>query len=75
VTPSSATPAPGQPITVTVTINQGSAISQGAQPRLAVEGYTNEQLLSGIVIDVWVPRQGFFDGKLRQYLPLVGRGP
>jgi hypothetical protein len=58
-----------------VTVSEGSAIPQGIQPRLAVEGYANGQLIGGVVLDVLVPNQAFFDGNLRVYLPFVRSRP
>jgi hypothetical protein len=71
ITPSSALLDPGHQTTITVTISEGSAVPQGIQPRLAVEGYANGQLIGGVVIAVLVPWQAFFDGKLRLYLPVI----
>jgi hypothetical protein len=46
---------------------------QGAQPRVAIEGYISDTLIGGVVLDVMIPEAAFFDGKLRIYLPLVVR--
>ncbi|MFN8446381.1 MAG: right-handed parallel beta-helix repeat-containing protein [Caldilineaceae bacterium] len=73
VTPITTTLAPGQQTTVTVTIHPGSAVAQGTAPRVAVEGYVEGKLLSGVVFEVQAPRYIFFDGQLRTYLPLVSR--
>ncbi len=73
VTPMTVTLAPGEQTTVTVGIRAGTATVQGTQPRVAVEGYANGQLLGGVSFDVIVPKATFFDGKLRSYLPLVIR--
>jgi hypothetical protein len=62
---------PGQQITVTVTTIAGSPLPQGSHPRVAVEGYVNGQLLSGVVLDIVVPYYRPFDGFLREYLPIT----
>ena len=71
VSPSQITLAPGQQITVTVTMTAGSPVPQGSIPRVAVEGYAGSQLLGGVVIDIMVPKYMPFDGKLHVYLPLL----
>jgi hypothetical protein len=73
LTPISVTLAPGQVITATVDVVAGSPVVQGTEPRVAVEGYANGNLIGGVVIDVLVPMQVNFDGKLRVYLPSVTR--
>ncbi len=69
VSPSIISLAPGQQVTVTVTILTGSPAPQGSQPRVAVEGYANNQLLGGVVVDVIVP--SYMPYFLHTYLPLV----
>jgi hypothetical protein len=69
VSPASATLAPSETITVTVTVMPGSAIPQGSTPQVAVEGYVGSQLLGGVAIDVVVPY--YEPGFLRVFLPLV----
>ena len=72
VTPLTATLAPGEIITATVSVIPGGPVVQGTTPRVAVEGYDGSgNLISGVVIDVLVPEAAFFDGKLRLYLPTV----
>jgi hypothetical protein len=71
VSPSAITLAPGQQVTVTVTVTAGSPIPQGSTPRVAIEGYAGSQLLGGMVIDIMVPKYMPFDGKLNVYLPLL----
>jgi hypothetical protein len=73
VTPSTMTMEAGESMTATVTIRPGAASVQGTQPRVAIEGYANEELLGGVVLDVIVPEQVYFDGYLRTYLPLLER--
>jgi hypothetical protein len=73
VTPSSMTLEAGESMTATVTIRPGTTSIQGTQPRVAIEGYANEELLGGVVLDVLVPEQVYFDGYLRTYLPLLER--
>jgi hypothetical protein len=73
VTPPTVTLAAGAQTTVTVSIQAGTAAVQGTQPRVAIEGFANGQLLDGVVIDVLLPEAILFDGKLRSYLPLITR--
>lgn len=73
VWPTEATLAPSAQLTATVSILAGAPTVQGTQPRVALEGYVDGNLLSGVVLDVLVPEQAFFDGKLRVYLPLTIR--
>ncbi len=73
VSPAQISLAPSEQTTVTVRVLTGSPIPQGTIPRVAVEGYANNQLLGGVAIDIVVPNYVFFDGKLRVYLPLVLR--
>lgn len=71
VSPSSVTLAPGGQATVAVTVQPGLSGVQDTEPRVAVEGYANGQLLGGVVVGVALPQWRFFDGRLRVYLPAV----
>ena len=74
VSPITATLAPGEVITATVTVAPGGPTVQGTVSRVAVEGYNGQgELISGVVVEVLVPRAAYFDGKLRLYLPSVQR--
>ncbi|HTP08319.1 MAG TPA: Ig-like domain-containing protein, partial [Anaerolineae bacterium] len=69
VSPAQVTLGPGQQTTVTVSILTGSPAPQGSVPRVAVEGYANNQLLGGVVVDVIVPNDmPYF---LQTYLPVI----
>ena len=70
-TPLQATLAPGEQITVTVSVIAGSPIPQGSNPRIAIEGKAGSQLLGGVVIDILAPKYAPFDGKLHIYLPML----
>ncbi len=69
VSPAQVTLAPDQQITVTVNILTGSPVLQGSQPRVAIEGYANNQLLGGVVVDVIVPN--YMPYFLHTYLPVI----
>ncbi len=71
VSPAQVSLAPGEQITATVTILTGSLVPQGAIPRVSVEGYADDQLLSGVLFDIVVPHYVLYDGKLHVYLPMV----
>jgi hypothetical protein len=71
LSPAQVTLAPGQQVTVTVTIQAGTPVAQGSRPSLAVEGYAGSQLLGGVVVQVFVPNYLPFDGAIPLYLPLV----
>jgi hypothetical protein len=73
LSPQQVTLDPGQVVEVTVRVHPGTAAVQGAQPRVAIEGYVANQLIGGIGVDIALPRYVFFDGKNRKYLPLVRR--
>ena len=70
ISPNQISLAPGQQMTVTVSVIAGSPVPQGSTPRVAVEGYVGSQLLGGVVIDIMVPNYAPFDGKLHVYLPM-----
>ena len=72
VSPAQVSLAPGEQTTVTVTIAPGSPVPQNSIPRVAVEGYANNQLLGGVVIDIVVPRYVPF-APYNVYLPLARR--
>ncbi len=69
VSPAQVTLAPGEVTTVTVNILTGSPAPQGSVPRVAVEGYANNQLLGGVVVEVIVPN--YMPYFLHVYLPLI----
>jgi hypothetical protein len=73
VSPIQATLAPGEQITVTVSILSGSLVPQGTIPRAAVEAYAGSQLLGGVTFDVVVPAYVVPFGVNDLYLPLVIR--
>ena len=73
VSPSSASLAAGESMTVTVHISAGSPAAQGMVPRFAVEGYIGSDLIGGTVVDIIVPFFTNFEGKLRIYMPLAQR--
>ncbi|MGB4975382.1 MAG: hypothetical protein WBR35_01460 [Anaerolineae bacterium] len=71
ISPDSVTLAPGEQITATVSVIPGTAVVQGAVPRVAAEGYVGNELIGGVVVDIVAPSYRFFDGGWRAYLPLV----
>jgi hypothetical protein len=73
VFPAQATLAPGEQVTVTVTILSGSLVPQGTVPRAAVEAYAGSQLLGGVTFDVVVPAYVLPLGFNDQFLPLMSR--
>jgi hypothetical protein len=72
VSPAQVSLAPGEQMTVTVTVATGSLIPQGSIPRVAVEGYVDasNQLLGGVVFDIVVPKYVDFV-PYHVYLPLI----
>ncbi|MBP6440628.1 MAG: Ig-like domain-containing protein [Caldilineaceae bacterium] len=70
VSPAQVTLAPGEQTTVTVTVAPGAPAPQNSVPRVAVEGYANNQLLGGVAIDVVIPGYAPF-ARTHLYLPLV----
>ena len=73
ISPQQVTLSPGEVAQVTIRVHPGTAAVQGAQPRVAIEGYVADQLIGGIAVDVALPRYVFFDGKNRTFLPLTRR--
>jgi hypothetical protein len=73
VSPAAATLAPGELTTVTVTMRPGTAAVQGTQPRVAVEGYVDDELIGGVALGVMLPQHVSFVGPWRISLPLVLR--
>lgn len=53
--PTSVTLDPGQSTTITVAIQAGAPVAQGARPRVAIEGFAGTTLVSGVVLDVQAP--------------------
>ena len=72
VSPAQAQLAPGEEISVTVSIVPGAPVPQGNVPRVAIEGYAGSTLLGGVVLDVLVPNYVPF-GMRTVYLPLIKR--
>ena len=70
VSPAQVMLAPGEQTTVTVTVAPGAPAPQNSVPRVAVEGYANNQLLGGVAIDVVIPGYAPF-ARTHLYLPLV----
>ena len=70
VLPAQVSLAPGEQTTVTVTVAPGSPTPQNSIPRVAVEGYANNQLLGGVAVDIVVPRYVPF-APHHVYLPVV----
>lgn len=64
---------PGEEVTGLITIRPGLAAVQGTQPRVAVEGYVDDQLIGGVVVEVMIPRHVAAGPKHKVYLPLVLR--
>jgi hypothetical protein len=73
VSPIQVSLAPGETITVTVSMIAGAPLPQESKPSLAVEGYTSGQFLGGVTFDILVPRYEIFDGKMHLYMPLILR--
>jgi hypothetical protein len=73
VSPAQVTLAPGEQVTVTVSILSGSPVPQGSIPRVAVEAYAGAQLLGGVAFDVVVPAYVVPLGLNDLYLPLMTR--
>ncbi|MBN1660629.1 MAG: Ig-like domain-containing protein [Anaerolineae bacterium] len=73
VSPTSVSLAPGGQVTGVLTVRPGLASVQGTRPRVAVEGYIDDELIGGIVVDVMVPRHAVGGPVHRVYLPLVVR--
>jgi len=73
VSPITVTLKASEQTTVNLTVAPGTAAVQGTHPRVAVEGYVNDQLIGDVVQDVIVPEIVPFDGKLKNYLPNIYR--
>ena len=73
VSPSFVDLQPGEEVTGLITIRPGLAAVQGTQPRVAVEGYVDDELIGGVVVEVMVPRHVIAGPKKAVYLPLVLR--
>jgi hypothetical protein len=72
VSPAQAQLAPGEELSVTISIVPGAPVPQGSVPRVAIEGYAGSTLLGGVVLDVLVPNYVPF-GMRTVYLPLIKR--
>ena len=57
VTPITVMLAAGEQTTATVATRPGTAAVQGTQPRLAIEGYANDELIGGVALDVMVSKR------------------
>lgn len=75
VTPRQVTLAPGEFITATLQLTPGAGLPQDSLVEVAVEGYTGEELLGGIAVQVLAPEQVLYDGIWRNYLPMLLRLP
>jgi hypothetical protein len=75
VSPASVDLEQGEVVTGLITIRPGLAAVQGTQPRVAVEGYIEDQLIGGVVVEVMIPRHVAAGPKQKVYLPLVLRRP
>lgn len=73
VSPLSADLEPGEEVTGLITIRPGLAAAQGTRPRVAVEGYVDDELVGGAVVEVMVPRHVAAGPKENIYLPLILR--
>jgi hypothetical protein len=71
VSPAQVSLAPGEQVTVTVSLLSGSPLPQGSTPRVAVEGYAGSELLGGVVVGVVVPQYWQVDGLAHIYMPLL----
>jgi hypothetical protein len=65
---------PGEQAMATATIRPGAPAVQGTQPRLAIEGYVDDELIGGIALDVMVPQKASLGPRSMVYLPLAVRG-
>jgi hypothetical protein len=70
VSPAQVTLAPGEQVTVTVSVLTGSPTPQNSIPRVAIEGYAGSQLLGGVTFDIVVPQYVSF-APYHVYLPLI----
>ncbi|MBN1248398.1 MAG: hypothetical protein JXC32_12120, partial [Anaerolineae bacterium] len=73
VSPQSVDLEPGEVVTGTVRIRPGLATVQGTQPRVAVEGTIDGELIGGVVVEVMVPKHVVAGPKQRVFLPLTLR--
>ena len=74
VSPAAVELGPGEEVTGLLGIRPGLAAVQGTQPRVAVEGYVDGELIGGVVTEVMVPRHVLGGPKQKVYLPLVIKG-
>ena len=75
VTPITVTLQPGQAITATILIRPGAAAPQGFRAKLAVEGFVENTLLGGVLLEIAVPQPAPFNPQTQHkvYLPLTVR--
>lgn len=69
----SVTLAPGEQVSVTITIQPGLPVVQGTKPSIAVEGFVGDLLIGGVAIDVVVPSWVDYTHPFQVYLPMVSR--
>jgi hypothetical protein len=74
VSPTSVELGPGEEVTGLLSVRPGLAAVQGTQPRVALEGYVDGELIGGVVTDLMVPRHVLGGPRQKVYLPLVIRG-
>ncbi len=72
VTPQAPLLQPGERISVTVSIQAGTAAAQGTTPRATVEGYIGNELIGGVAFDVLLPLASVAEAK-SIYLPSIQR--
>jgi hypothetical protein len=69
----SVTLAPGEQVSVTITIQPGLPVVQGTQSGLAVEGFVDGVLIGGVALDVVVPTNVDYTHPYKMYLPTISR--
>lgn len=58
---------------VTITIRPGLPVVQGTRPAFAVEGFVDDELISGVVLEVAVPVWVNYNQPYPVYLPVLAR--
>lgn len=71
VSPATVTLQPGEETTATAYLSPGLAAPQGVQPRVAVEGHVDGELLGGVVVNVLVPEERSLDSAYELFLPAL----
>jgi hypothetical protein len=69
----SVTLAPSEQVSVTITIQPGLPAVQGTQPGIAVEGFVDGVLVSGVAMNVVVPSYVDYTHPFKVYLPMLSR--